>query len=78
MNCTSAVARMRNTPFNGGGAVALSDAVFHFAALSLVGDDVLQVLTLEGSINSRKHRGGTAPGQVRLSIGRARERLAQV
>ncbi len=43
----------------------------------LVGDDVLQVLTLEGSVNSRKHRGGTAPEQVRQAIERARQRLAQ-
>ena len=41
----------------------------------LVGDDVLQVLTLEGSVSARKHRGGTAPEAVRQAIVRARTRL---
>jgi argininosuccinate lyase len=38
----------------------------------LVGDDVFQVLTLDGSLSSRNHIGGTAPEQVRAAIGRAR------
>ena len=42
---------------------------------SLVGDDVLQVLTLEGSVSARRHRGGTAPEAVRQAIARARARL---
>jgi argininosuccinate lyase len=42
---------------------------------SLVGDDVLQVLTLEGSVSARRHRGGTAPEAVRQAITRARARL---
>ena len=42
----------------------------------LVGDDVHSVLTLEGSVASRNHPGGTAPAQVRLAIGAARQRLA--
>ena len=37
--------------------------------------DVFEVLTLEGSVAARNHRGGTAPGQVRAAIARARERL---
>ena len=42
----------------------------------LVGDDVFAVLTVAGSLASRKHLGGTAPDQVRAAIGRARARLA--
>jgi len=44
----------------------------------LVGDDVLGVLTLEGSIESRRHLGGTAPEQVRRAAAAARTRLAAV
>ncbi len=40
-----------------------------------IGDDVFAVLTLEGSLASRNHRGGTAPVQVKLAIGRARALL---
>ena len=39
--------------------------------------DVYDVLTLEGSVAARDHLGGTAPGQVRAAISRARERLAK-
>ncbi|MFA7240041.1 MAG: argininosuccinate lyase [Sulfuricellaceae bacterium] len=38
----------------------------------LIDDDIYQVLTLEGSLASRNHIGGTAPEQVRKAIGRAR------
>lgn len=38
-------------------------------------NDVFEVLTLEGSIASRNHIGGTAPEQVRSAINRAREKL---
>ena len=38
----------------------------------LVGDDVFSVLTVEGSLSSRAHVGGTAPEQVREAIRRAR------
>ncbi|MBP8310180.1 MAG: argininosuccinate lyase [Burkholderiaceae bacterium] len=41
-----------------------------------IGDDVFESLTLEGSVASRKHIGGTAPDQVRAAIQRARLRLA--
>ncbi|MBK8767016.1 MAG: argininosuccinate lyase [Burkholderiaceae bacterium] len=41
-----------------------------------IGDDVFESLTLEGSVASRKHVGGTAPDQVRAAIQRARLRLA--
>ena len=41
----------------------------------LVGDDVFQVLTLEGSVAARDHVGGTAPGQVRAAIARVRSEL---
>ncbi|MDY6920876.1 MAG: argininosuccinate lyase [Pseudomonadota bacterium] len=41
-----------------------------------IGDDVFLVLTLEGSVNARDHRGGTAPGQVRAAAQRARDLLS--
>jgi len=41
----------------------------------LLGDDVFDVLTLEGSIASRNHPGGTAPQQVRAAIAAARAAL---
>ena len=37
-----------------------------------ISDDVYAVLTLEGSLNSRNHIGGTAPAQVKAAIARAR------
>ncbi|WP_339939905.1 argininosuccinate lyase [Undibacterium luofuense] len=42
---------------------------------ALIGDDVFEVLTLEGSVAARNHVGGTAPEQVRLAIARARAAL---
>ncbi len=42
---------------------------------STIGDDVYQVLTLEGSLASRNHIGGTAPAQVKQAIQRARKML---
>ena len=39
--------------------------------------DVFQVLTLEGSVSSRAHPGGTAPDRVRSAVAEARTRLAQ-
>jgi argininosuccinate lyase len=42
----------------------------------LIDSDVFAVLTLEGSINSRNHIGGTAPAQVRAAIRRARKWLS--
>ena len=47
----------------------------HFAPL--VADDVLTVLTLEGSVASRDHVGGTAPAQVRSAIAAARRTIAE-
>ena len=41
----------------------------------LIGDDIFDVLTVEGSLASRDHVGGTAPAQVRAAIARARSRL---
>jgi argininosuccinate lyase len=35
------------------------------------------VLSLQGSLDSRSHPGGTAPAAVRQAIARARKRLAQ-
>ncbi len=44
---------------------------------SAITDDVFEVLTLEGSVASRSHVGGTAPEQVRQAIKNAREALDQ-
>ena len=41
-----------------------------------IGDDVYAVLTLEGSLNSRNHIGGTAPAQVKAAIARAKAALS--
>jgi argininosuccinate lyase len=41
----------------------------------LIGADVLDKLSLEGSLAARDHIGGTAPKQVRAAIARARQRL---
>ena len=43
----------------------------------LVGDDVFDYLTLEGSVASRNHIGGTAPAQVERAIAAARAKLAK-
>ena len=40
-----------------------------------ISDDVYQVLTLEGSLASRNHIGGTAPAQVKRAIANARKVL---
>ena len=42
---------------------------------SLLEQDVFQVLTLEGSVNSRDHTGGTAPTQVLQAIKKYRQDL---
>ena len=42
---------------------------------NLIDEDVYKVLTLEGSLQSRNHMGGTAPQQVRAAIRRAREKI---
>jgi len=41
----------------------------------VLGEDAYQSLTLEGSVQSRRHVGGTAPEQVRSAILEARQRL---
>ena len=41
-----------------------------------IAEDVYQVITLEGSLASRNHIGGTAPAQVKQAIARARKTLA--
>ncbi len=40
-----------------------------------IGEDVFEVLTLEGSVASRNHIGGTAPQQVKEAVVRGRQRL---
>jgi argininosuccinate lyase len=44
---------------------------------ALIDQDVYQVLSLEGSLASRNHVGGTAPRQVEAAIARARVHLAK-
>ena len=39
--------------------------------------DVKRVLTPEGSVAARRHRGGTAPAEVRKAVARARKRLSK-
>jgi argininosuccinate lyase len=43
----------------------------------LITQDIFSVLTLEGSLASRNHIGGTAPSQVKQAISRARQHLGQ-
>ncbi len=49
------------------------DALRRFSPL--IGEDALAVLTVEGSLASRAHVGGTAPEQVRAAVARARNNL---
>ncbi len=42
---------------------------------SAINGDVFDCLTLEGSVAARDHIGGTAPGQVKAAIQRARKKL---
>ncbi|HCX86745.1 MAG TPA: argininosuccinate lyase [Gammaproteobacteria bacterium] len=42
----------------------------------LIDENVFDVLTLEGSVHSRNHVGGTAPAQVRQAVAEARQVLA--
>jgi argininosuccinate lyase len=42
-----------------------------------IGPDVAKILTPEGSVEARKHPGGTAPTEVRKAVARARKRLRQ-
>ncbi len=44
---------------------------------TLISDDVYQVLSLEGSLASRDHIGGTAPKQVAAAIARGRDYLSK-
>lgn len=43
----------------------------------VIEEDVYGILTLEGSVASRRHLGGTAPEQVRAQVAAARLRLAE-
>ena len=61
----------------GGTFTDLKAAMTHVpGAVERLAEDVFQVLTVEGSLASRDHVGGTAPNQVRAAIARARSRLA--
>jgi len=55
---------------------AVAYAIGHDIKLNQsIGEDVYEVLTLEGSVNARNHFGGTAPAQVRDAVRRGRDRL---
>ncbi len=41
----------------------------------IVGDEVFDVLTLEGSVSARSHVGGTAPDTVRAAASAGRLRI---
>ena len=41
-----------------------------------IGEDVFEVLTLEGSVAARNHLGGTAPEQVKAQVKKAKQTLA--
>ena len=56
----------------GKGLEELSVEELNGADQTVIESDVYDVLTLEGSIASRDHLGGTAPNQVRQAIARAR------
>ena len=43
---------------------------------SQIESDIFAILTLEGSMGSRKHTGGTAPEQVQAAIHKARQWLS--
>ena len=43
---------------------------------SSIASDVFSVLTLEGSVASRDHIGGTAPAQVKQALQRARQSIS--
>jgi len=43
---------------------------------SLIGDDVFDAITLEGSLAARSHIGGTAPARVKAAIVKARKGLS--
>ncbi len=43
---------------------------------AIIDADVFAILTLEGSLQSRNHPGGTAPAQVRLAIARAKKSIS--
>ena len=45
---------------------------------TLIGDDVFQALTLEGSLQARNHIGGTAPEQVRAAVAAARKSAGRI
>jgi argininosuccinate lyase len=53
-------------------AMAFSDMQ---AFAPLMREDVFDVLTVEGSVASRNHAGGTAPAQVRLAVAAVRARI---
>ena len=55
---------------------AATGGMFSQSYIAEKGADVYGVLTLEGSVNSRDHVGGTAPSQVRQAINRAQTEIA--
>ena len=45
---------------------------------NLIDQDIYEILTLEGSLNSRTSYGGTSPGNIELAIKEAKQRLFDV
>jgi len=70
-----AVARAVRTAADAGKDLAALSLEELRAFSPLVGEDVFGVLTLDGSVASRDHVGGTAPAQVRAAVAQARQRL---
>ena len=71
-----AVARAVRSADEGGRDLAALSLAELQALAPKVGADVFSVLTLEGSVASRDHPGGTAPAQVRAAAAAARAALA--
>ena len=59
----------------GKGLEELSVEELNGPGLRVIESDIYEVLTLQGSIASRDHLGGTAPNQVRQAIARARANI---
>ena len=57
------------------GLEELSLAELNGNKTGVIEQDIYEVLTLQGSVASRDHVGGTAPQQVRAAIARARAQI---
>ena len=66
--------------FNNIGSILTADIPLRWpnTNTNVIDDDVFAVLTLEGSVASRDHIGGTAPRQVLAAVERAHGRIEAV